>query len=198
LGYNDARMENQPVGTDVFERVAEEREALVAALRQWGIRYLAPGDAQPGDWSSSLPNRLIARLATQADPRLRLALISLFILHPYLASIVPQAVNALDEASRVELMAGYMAATYLQRMWHIRLSFYLPQVSFLPDLFSAQMGLPDPQERGGKVGLHALAAWHAAHSPYPFNWLASYQRTMDLLFEQLKQETRQREHAPAG
>jgi hypothetical protein len=173
-----------------------EREELVAALRAWDVRFLAPSDAQAG--GPLPPAELLARLSSNDDPRLRLALIPLFILHPDLAGGVSQLASVLDAASRTELVAGYMAAVYLQQIWSVRLGFYLPQVAPLPDLFSVELGLPPPVDHYGKTGLRGLAAWHAAHSLYPFNWLASYQRTMDLLFAQLKQEARQREHSPIG
>jgi hypothetical protein len=170
------------------------RETLVAALREWSIRFLAPSDAQAD--RPLAPQELIAGLAAQDDPRLRLALIPLFILHPELAQSAACAAG-MDEPAHDELRACYMAAVYLQRLWSIRLGLYLPRVSFLLDWFSTQMSLPSPDERYGKAGLYALADWHAAHSPYPFNWLASYQRVMDLLFEQLEQEYRH-EFTPAG
>ena len=171
------------------------RDDLVAALRERGIRYLAPSDPQAGDAAALAPQELIADLAAQADARLRLTLIPLFVLHPEWADLVPRAAAEMDELGRTELMACYTAAVYLQRLWSIRLGLYLPVVSPLPDWFSERMGLPSPDERHGKVGLYALADWHAARSPYPFNWLASYQRVMEQLFDQLKQEARQREHA---
>jgi hypothetical protein len=174
------------------------REALVAALRERGLAYLAPSDARLGGESALTAHELIARLAAQDDARLRLALIPLFIRHPDIAQAVPQVVVTLPDPARTEAIACYMAAVYLQRVWSIRLGFYLPGQSPLPDWFSGEIGLPSPDERHGKVGLHALADWHAAHSLYPFNWLASYQRVMDQLFELLKQEARRREHAPAG
>jgi hypothetical protein len=172
-----------------------ERDMLVAALRERGIRYLAPSDPQAGDAAALAPQELIADLAAQTDTRLRLSLIPLFILYPEWSDLVPRAAAQLDGPVQTELMACYTAAVYLQRQWNIRLGLYLPAVSALPDWFSERMGLPSPEERHGKVGLHALADWHAAHSPYPFNWLASYQRVMEQLFDQLKQEARQREHA---
>ena len=174
------------------------REVLVAALRERGVAYLAPGDARADGEPAIRANELIARLAAQDDPRLKLALIPLFILHPDLAQAVPPVVDALPEPARSEAIAYYMAAVYLQRLWSVRLRFYLPEVILLPDWFSEQAGLPSPDERYGKVGLHARAEWHAARSSYQHNWLASYQRVMDQLFEQLKQEARQREHASAG
>jgi len=184
-----------PIPPQDFPQAEAERDTLVAALRERGVRYLAPSDPQAEDSAALAPQELIADLAAQADARLRLSLIPLFILHPDWADLAPRAAAQLDEPAQTELMACYMAAVYLQRQWNIRLGLYLPAVSLLPDWFSERMGLPSPEERHGKVGLYMLADWHAARSPYPFNWLASYQRVMEQLFNQLKQEARQREHA---
>jgi len=172
----------------------DERESLVAQLRELGVCYLTPTDARMHESWRALPSELIAKLAAQSDPRLRHALIVLFILHPDLAGEVLKQVDVIDPPARIELIAHYMAALYLQRMWRMRLGFYL-DVQILPDLFSTQLGLPSPEERYGKTGLHALAEWHANQSLYPFNHLSSYQHVMDLLFEQLKQQARR--HEPA-
>ncbi len=171
-----------------------DRDSLVAQLRELGVRYLTPTDAKLDETRRVAAPELIGQLASQSDPRLRHALIAVFILHPELAGALPGQLAALDLAARVELMAHYMAAVYLQRMWRTRLGFYL-DVQLLPDLFSSELGLPSPEERHGKTGLHAVAQWHANQSPYPFNHLSSYHHVMDLLFAQLKQGTRR--HEPA-
>ena len=171
-----------------------DRDSLVAQLRELGVRYLTPTDAQVDETRRVATPDLLGRLAAHPDPRLRHALIAVFILHPDLAGEVPKLIDVLDPAARVELMAHYMAAVYLQRMWRTRLGFYL-DVRLLPDLFSSELGLPSPEERHGKTGLHAVAQWHANQSPYPFNQLSSYHHVMDLLFAQLKQGTRRYEPA---
>jgi len=101
----------------------------------------------------------------------------------------------LTEPTRSELQALYTAAVYLQRLWRTRLGFYLGDFELLPDLYSSELGLPAADERYGKTGLHALAAWQASRSAYPFNWLASVNKMMNLLFEQLKLEAQHREPA---
>ena len=68
--------------------------ALVAALGAQGVRHLSV--AEPGSPYAAIDvTTLIARLADQADPRLREALIPLFLLHPDLAEQVPGLVQRL-------------------------------------------------------------------------------------------------------
>jgi hypothetical protein len=175
----------------------DHRDALVGRLRELGIRFLAPTDADAGDLSRAPVSELIAQLAAQPDARLRMAVVPLLILHPDRARDVQSAVEPLAGPMRSELQALYTAAVYLQRLWRTRLGFYLGDFEILPDIYSKELGLPAASERHGKTGLHALVAWQAGRSPYPFNWLAAYTQVIDLLFEQLKQETNRREPATA-
>lgn len=154
-----------------------DRRTLVAALRERGVDYLAPSDAesaQPLDDPS-----LLAGLAGNSDPRLRQALIALFLLDPRLAPLAPVLRRRLDSGAARELSFYYTAAVYLQRMWRIRLGHYLESVQDLPDLFSAELGLPRPEELHGKAGLHALAELHKSSSPLPSNPLSEYEGVVD-------------------
>ncbi|MFQ5616866.1 MAG: hypothetical protein ACE5GO_10475 [Anaerolineales bacterium] len=162
-------------------------ETLVAALREWGIRYLAPTNAKPGP-TPIPPAELIARLADHPHPRLRLALIPLFIRHPNLAESLPS--QTLTPAARETLHKLYMAAVCLQRMWHIRLSFYLENQTPLPNLFSEQLGLPRVTAENSKICLHMLAGRET------FNQFSAYEGVMDLFFEQLKLEARNEPASP--
>ena len=170
------------------------RETLVAKLREQGITYLAPSDAKATENLSSREEFIIA-LLNQSDSRLQLALISLFIRHPDWAIIVPTLEKKISSTKFLELQTLYMAAVYLQRLWWTRLNLYLNNLALLPDLYSSQLGLPPADERFGKAGLYALADVWAARSPYQFNRLVSLNKTMDLLFEQLKMESRSHESA---
>jgi hypothetical protein len=166
-----------------------EHDQLVAKLRESGVRYLVPTDARADESKSLNTLDLLNRLAESGDPRLRHSLIGLFILHSDWADLAEQLAASLQGAARIELIAHYMAAVYLQRMWRTRLGFYL-EVQLLPDLFSKQLDLPSPEIRFGKTGLRALANWHAAQLGTVFNYLSAYEKAIDLLFEQLKQEAR--------
>lgn len=175
----------------MVRRHEQDREALVAELRHRGIRFLAPSDAELGSKRLS-DEELLSSLAQHPDSRLRFALIAWFILHPEIHTALPVVMQELPAASRSELKILYTAAVYLQRLWRTRLGFYLRDFRELPDRFSGELGLPSPAERHGKAGLHATADWHARQSGYPVNRLSSYNKVMDLLFEQLKQEIRTR------
>ncbi len=166
---------------------SHNREALVAALRERGVRYLAPSDARAGERPIP-PEELIACLARNEDTRLRLALVPLFILNPHWADLLPAI--ELPSESQAVLRKHYTAAACLQRMWSIRLGFYLNEVTLLPDLFSEQLGLPSIDIMDGKLCLHALAEGD------PFDQLSAYDGVMDLLFAQLKAEAH-RERAAA-
>jgi hypothetical protein len=173
----------------------DDHDALVAQLREEGIRFLAPSQDDFTAASRVSPNELILRLIGHPDPRLRLALVALLILRPNWGSYVHSEMHGLAELLRTELQALYTAAVYLQRLWHTRLRIYLGEFNVLPDLYSSQLGLPAAEERHGKAGLHALSAWQTRRSPYPFNWLASYNKVTNLLFEQLRMEAKQSEPA---
>lgn len=168
-------------------RVADY-EALVAALRDWGIHFLAPSDAKPGP-SPIPPAELIARLAEHTHPRLRMALVPLFILHPELSETLPS-LN-LSPSAQMILRKNYTAAACLQRMWSIRLSFYLGVKELLPDLYSAELDLAPIDQLYGKVCLYDLAEREE------FNQLSAYEGVMDLLFAQLKLKV-QNEPTPTG
>ncbi len=166
-----------------------ERETLVAKLREYGIRYLAPSDAIATEIVPSEQSLLLA-LLEQADPRLQMALVPLFVRNPHLSAHIPALVDNLSPASVLNLKTYYMAAVYLQRLWHFRLGLYIDNKSLLPDFYSQDLELPPATERFGKPGLYDLADAWRNRSPFPFNWLASLNKTMDLFFEQLILENR--------
>jgi hypothetical protein len=162
--------------------LAAERERLVAALRERGVDYLAPSDARGEPLADAA---LIARLASSADPRLRQALIALFLLHPDLAPLVPSVRQELDPDAETELLAHYMAAVYLQRLWRTRLKMHVGGFLELPDFFSASLGLPGAEEGYGKPGLYALAEWHRRQSASAYNRLAEYHGVVEHVFASL-------------
>ena len=163
-------------------REAASAGRLVAALRERGVDYLAPSDAQ----GEPLDDRaLIAALAAHEDPRLRQALIALFLVQPHLAPLVASLRPALPEPAGSELVAHYMAAVYLRQIWATRLSHYLPSLTPLPDFFSEVLRLPSPTAGFGEYGLRSLADWHTHHRRERGNALAEYENVADLLFGRL-------------
>ena len=174
----------------MVDTVENDRDLIVENLRTLGVCYLASGEVKQEARIHLPPQVLIKQIAESADPRLRLALIALFIRLPTKSSVVPDVVERLDEPACTELKTFYMAAAYLQRFWMPRLKLYMKDFPLLPDLYSKELALPKPEDRHGKNGLYALADWHASRSLYHFNWRASYLKVMDLLFAQLRMEER--------
>ncbi len=170
-----------------------DRDALVAALRDRGIDYLAPSDA-PSDRRLG-DEGLIASLAVHRDPRLRQALIAFLLIHPEAAPSAQRLRWKLNPQDVQPLMGAYMAAVYLQRQWRFRLARYLGSMAELPDYFSAEMGMPSPEEEWGKAGLHALAEWQTTRSAFRFNHLSEYQKVAEMLFESFKLKSRHKDHA---
>lgn len=171
-----------------------ERETLVAELRERGVAYLAPSNAS-AEKPPPTDELLILALLEQLDARLRMALVPLFLRRPHLADEVARLAARLDSDLRLELQTYYQAAVYLQRLWRTRLGFYLDTSSLLPDLFSAEMGLPSPEERHGKVGLYALADAWQARSRFPYDRLAEINQTFEHFVGQLEVEGVRPEYA---
>jgi len=180
-----------PSTSPAHARESFDRDTLVAALRAWGVGFLGPADARPGEIPIA-PEDLVGALATHTDPRLRSALVTLLVRHPEWADDVARLVLALDDVTGDAVKRAYTAAACLQRMWSPRLALYRADLPRLPDLYSEELGLPSPDERFGKVCLHALAARS------PFNLLSSYDGMMAQLFWQLRIEERETSLAPAG
>ncbi|HLE29343.1 MAG TPA: hypothetical protein VI793_14545 [Anaerolineales bacterium] len=175
-----------------------DRETLVAALRERGVDWLAPSDAQ----GEPVPDEtLIASLAAHDDARLRSTLTGLFLLNPELAASVPDVLVRLSgnrASAVVELVARYMAAVYLQNFWRTQLKLYLGDFPDLPDIYSARLDLPSAREGFGKPGLYALADWHRRQTPEAYNRLAEYHGVMTHVLASLKFQAHSYERAGAG
>jgi hypothetical protein len=138
-----------------------DQNALVDALRDYGVRYLSGGssaaDAGSGQRRPLDPATLLARLARSPEPRLRQALAALFVVHPELAPIAQDVAATLPAPARDQLIHGYIAAVYLRRLWWTRFRRYLGDQPELPPYWLDELGLPAPEELYGRLGLAALA-----------------------------------------
>jgi hypothetical protein len=175
-------------------RFFHDREVLIAALRQRGVDYLMSDSSTDEQVSDA---ELLASLAAHEDARLRSALIALFLLQPALAARVQLMLKELAVEAQAELTARYMAAVYLQMFWHTRLAIYGLETAPLPDLFSAQLGLPAPEEMYGKPGLQALADWHQRQRPVAYNRRVEYELVIEHLIASLKLRARAKETVSA-
>ena len=162
-------------------------DTLVDGLRAYGVRYLSGGAEAMEQAPGELPDPLwlLCSLARSLEPRLRQATVALFLIHPELAEAARRAAASLDGQSRRHLVEAYVAAVYLQRMWRTRLRRYLGEQPLLPPHWTQELGLPDPDERFGKVGLATLAA-RSGHGPRAP--LGPYEKVARLLFGQLRAE----------
>ncbi|MEZ4661192.1 MAG: hypothetical protein R2911_26890 [Caldilineaceae bacterium] len=130
---------------------------------------------------------LIAELAQCAEPRLRAALIALFLRHPEYADFVPTILPFLDSAAAERLQHYYTAAVYLQRFWYSTLRIYLGDFPLLKNFFGqAVYQLPPADEKFGESGLRALAIYFQRITG--FDWLSTYDSAIDLLLKQLSLE----------
>lgn len=161
---------------------------LIAQLATQDIRHLHA--AKVADVQSDLNiETLIANLAQHPSPRLREALILLFLRQPDHAKYVPSIVASLPADAKLTLQHMYTVAVYLQRLWYSTLSLYLGKFALLPDYYGQnEFGLPSPDVYWGEAGLRALAALFQEKTGY--DWLTAYHTAISLLLAQLSLEAR--------
>jgi len=152
---------------DINPRLVAELDALDVPFLQ-GAEATTAVERMP-------PGALLAALAANPEARLRLALVPLLLRRPDFATHVRAALDgaAADTTAQLVLKCYYTAARYLQQKYRLRLEKITDRVAALPDLFSAELGLPaapDPD-----AGLQSLAQRHAALSGKAINWLGTYE-----------------------
>lgn len=152
---------------DIQLRLDEDR--IVVTLFKLGVRYIvAEAGAQPYD--DLPPEQLMTALIRAQAIRVEYAVISLLLRHPKFATVVPELVRTLPAEQAERLQRHYTAAVYLQKMYLPALEIYLGQKPDLPDYFSAEMGLPSPDEYYGVIGLRELVS----RLPPPVDWWGTY------------------------
>ena len=162
--------------------------SLIGALRAHGVRHLAVAEpAAP--YNAITSTDLVTHLADHPDPRLREALIPLFLRQPELADQTPGLVDRLPPLAANVLRHFYTAAVYLQRFWLSTLRMHLGGFPLLPDYFGrAHYGLPGPDDRFGEAGLRGLARLYTDKTG--LDWLSVYESMMNLFLQQLNLEQR--------
>lgn len=156
---------------------------LLAILDAHDVRHLSL--AEPSASYVTLDDTdLLIRLASHTDPRLREALIPLFLRHPDLAACVTELVKRLDPATADTLRHFYTAAVFLQRLWLSTLRLHLGSFPLLTNHFGQRFyHLPAPEVKFGEAGLRGLARLYADSTG--MDWLSVYQTTMNLFLQQL-------------
>ena len=160
--------------------------AIATDLERVGVPYLRVAAGPTPSQSSPQPvqpDTLIRQLAQHDEPRVREALIPLFLRHPAYHRFVPALAASLDGQAAQTLRHFYTAAVYLQHLWHSSLGLYLGEFPDLPDYFGeTRFGLPSPQVHWGEAGLRLLAARFEAETGD--NWLTTYEGALSLFLAQ--------------
>ena len=156
------------------DRTQQWNDRLALELRRRGIRHMSIGQLEPGAQVPSIPSStLLQGLAASSEARLRSALIPLLLRWPELANVAQLADHQLDGMAQITLRSFYTASAILQQRNAMRLlRLFGPQVA-LPDLFSADLGLPIT--RPLIDCLPALAARHAQLGEASVDWLGTYE-----------------------
>ena len=168
--------------SELLKMVVDE-DRLVVTLHRLGVRYIVTEEgAEP--YLDLPPALLIAALIRSESPRVEYTVIPLLLRHPEFTAIAPDLAAALPPNEADLLRRHYTAAVYLQRMYRPALEIYLGPKPDLPDYFSAQLGLPSPDEYYGVIGLRELVA----RLPPPVDWWGSYLYPIRMLIRALSLE----------
>ena len=159
---------------------AKELQAI-ASLNQWGVSFLwspfTPKIEQP-----LKPERLIQSLIESDSARLRLGVIAFLLVHPEEAPAIHQALSLVKENKCLLLKYYYTAAVYLQTLWKSQLTQFGSDM--LPNYFSKDVGLPDPIQLHGRLGLAALEEALQQLRGEAYNYTASFEAVVRLIQQQ--------------
>jgi hypothetical protein len=166
----------------------EQDEALVAELHRLGVRHIVRFKPER-PYPPPTPTDLITSLANHPDARLHSALILLFLRQPTFSIYMPEALSQLEGFATDRLRLYYQAARYLQHELETQLRPYVEKWQALPDLFSAEFGLPAVGQVSTLEALQALGEVHQRRSGWAINWAGSYRQHIPLFLRQLRRES---------
>jgi len=146
---------------------------LVAALDNLGVPFLR-GASSPV--VAVEPRVLLAALAASNEARLRLALIPLLLAHPEFSVHAVAALQQLPPSAALMLRCHYTAAYWLQIKYRVRITTSLGATHSLPDLFSAELNLPESTDPD--AALHALALRQRELTGLALNWRGAYEHAV--------------------
>ncbi len=150
-----------------------QEEQLVAEIEKIGVRYLSRQTSYEARQVRP-PQQLLADLLRQPSSRVRTAVIAVLLAHPEYAQVVPQTMKHLPLSDQATFKLLYTAAVALQKQHAERLKSFLGRHwKWLPDLFSAELGLPSdtlPEDTLRELGLI-----HRSKTGVMVNWTGTYQ-----------------------
>ena len=166
----------------------DEVDSLITLLQMQGISYLVGNGACVNEDDKVEPVHLLQRLAACGYPLVENACISLFILHPELASSAAEALQRSEENSAETLSVLILATLYLQQWWIFRLTFALGRLPSFPEAPFVSLWedrhLPTPHAGYGLDGLLALQAYQQQRYGLPLNLLDDWQNQINHLLLQ--------------
>lgn len=173
----------------------DEVDSLITLLQANGIAYLVGNGAFVNEGDKVEPVDLIQQLAACGYPLVENACISLFILHPELASSAVEALQRSEENIAETLSVLILATLYLQQWWIFRLTFALGRLPSFPEAPFVSLWkdrhLPSPHSGYGLDGLLALQAYQQQRYGFPLNVLDDWQNQINHLL--LQEEAAHRE-----
>jgi len=165
--------------------IAEE-EKLVAALDLVGVRYLSRQTLYQATGVRP-PASLLADLIRQPSARVRLAVIAVLLSHPEYAESIPAALMRLSPPEQLTLKLLYMAACLTQRENADRLRrFVADGWRWLPELFSAELGLPAEGTPHERLAILGEAHWRLTGTAV--NWAGTYRNVAERLLRRWELE----------
>ena len=165
--------------------IAEE-EKLVAALDLVGVRYLSRQTLYQATGVRP-PASLLADLIRQPSARVRLAVIAVLLAHPEYAESIPAALMRLSPPEQLTLRLLYMAACLTQRENADRLQrFVADGWRWLPELFSAELGLPAEGTPHERLAILGEAHWRLTGTAV--NWAGTYRNVAERLLRRWELE----------
>ena len=163
----------------------ERDEQLVAQLHRLGVEHLVR--LQPDLPCAPLsPVHLITALAAHPQARFRSSLILLFLRRPSFSRFISETLTRLNLSAAANLRLYYQAAVYLRAGLETDLRQHSDDLLPLPDLFSAELGLPAPGSVPVNDALVALGDLHRRLSGRGYNWAGSYRQHITLYLRQVK------------
>jgi hypothetical protein len=173
--------------TSTFD--VDEVNALIRLLHSQGVSYLRGSNLSSGEENEAVDLVLfLQRLAACNYPLVENASISLFLLHPELASSVEIALRESKPDLAEHLAVLTLATLYLQQWWFVRLALAFGTLPSFPEApFTSlweKRHLPPPSSGYGRRGLLALQAYQQQRYGVPLNFLDDWQNQIDHLLAQ--------------
>ncbi len=167
----------------------KEIDSLIALFHAKGICYLIGNGSSGRSVDENInPVHFIERLAACNYPLVENASISLFLLHPDLASSVEEALQHSKHDIAENIAVLTLATLYLQQWWFFRLAFALGHLPRFPEapftLLWEQHHFPSPDRGYGLDGLLALQEYQQRRYGAPLNFLDDWQNQINHLLAQ--------------